>query len=55
MYPRVAVRELVGLVHAGLLDLSRNEVTTFPLDAARQAVEHAAAHAAPFQRTAITP
>jgi alcohol dehydrogenase len=55
MYPRVAVGELVNLVHAGLLDLDQDQITTFPLDAARQAVSHAAADAIPFHRTAIVP
>lgn len=55
MYPRTAVTELANLVHAGLLDLRQNTVTTFPLDAAVDAVAHAAADSGPFRRTVITP
>lgn len=55
MAPRVAVAQLIALVRSGLLDLSHEEVTTFPLEQANQAVTHAAAHGAPFQRTVITP
>jgi len=54
MYPRIAVAQLIALVRAGLLDLSHEEVTTFRLEQANQAVAHAAAHGGPFQRTVIT-
>ncbi len=54
MYPRPAVAQLVSLVRAGLLDLDHDRVTTFGLDAANDAVAHAAAHPGPFERTVIT-
>jgi len=55
MYPRIAVPQLIALVQAGLLDLAHEEVTTFSLEQANQAVAHAATHNGPFQRTVITP
>jgi alcohol dehydrogenase len=55
MYPRSAIPRLVGLLRAGLIDLAQLAVTTFPLDRANDAVAHAAAHAGPFELTAICP
>jgi len=55
MYPRTANASMIALVRAGLLDLSHEDVTTFDLDHAQDAVAHAAAHAGPFQRTVVTP
>ncbi len=55
MYPPEAVVRLAALVRSGLLDLSHFEVTAFGLDAANEAVAHAAAHAGPFRMTVIRP
>jgi alcohol dehydrogenase len=55
MCPRTANRQIANLVCSGLLDLSDEDVTTFSLDDANEAVAHAAAHGGPFQRTVITP
>jgi alcohol dehydrogenase len=55
MYPPSAIPRLVGLLRAGLIDLAQIAVTTFPLDRASEAVAHAAAHAGPFELTAICP
>lgn len=55
MAPRTAVPQLIALVRAGLLDLGHEEVTTFGLELANEAVADAAARGGPFQRTVITP
>jgi alcohol dehydrogenase len=55
MYPRDAMHRLVGLIKSGLLDINRFEATSFDLDHANEAVEHAAAHSGPFKMTVITP
>jgi alcohol dehydrogenase len=55
MFPREAVAGIVGLVRAGLLDLSHFAVTEFALDAANEAVAHAAANAGPFRLTVLKP
>ena len=55
MYPPSAIPRLVGVLRAGLIDLAQLAVTTFPLDRATEAVAHAAAHAGPFELTAICP
>ena len=55
MYSPIAVPQLASLIHAGLLDLSQFSVTTFPLEKANEAVEHAAASAQPFHLTVIQP
>ncbi|MEZ0367104.1 zinc-binding dehydrogenase [Mycobacterium sp. pUA109] len=55
MCPRSATPQLIALVRAGLLDLSQDRVTTFALDDAGAAVQHAADHGGPFERTVITP
>lgn len=55
MYPPEATVRLVGLVRSGLLDLDRFETTEFALDAANDAVAHAAAAGGPFRRTVIRP
>jgi alcohol dehydrogenase len=55
MYPRTAIPQLAGLIRAGLIDLAQLAVTTFSLDRANEAVEHARAHAGPFELTAICP
>jgi alcohol dehydrogenase len=55
MGPRTANGQLVALARAGLLDLAHEDVTTFGLEAANDAVAHAAAHGGPFVRTILTP
>ncbi|WP_039783124.1 quinone oxidoreductase family protein [Nocardia cerradoensis] len=55
MCPRTAVGGLIELVRCGLLDLSKETVTTFGLDRIAAAVEHAAAHPAAFDRTVVLP
>lgn len=55
MFPREAVSGMVGLIRAGLLDLRHFAVTEFPLDAANEAVAHAAANAGPFRLTVLKP
>ncbi len=55
MYPPSAIGRLAGILRAGLIDLGQLAVTTFPLDRANEAVAHAAAHAGPFELTAICP
>ncbi len=55
MYPREALGRMVRLVQAGLLNLKQFEVKTFPLDAANEAVEYAAAHGGPFHLTTLLP
>jgi alcohol dehydrogenase len=55
MYPPSAIPHMVGLVRAGLIDLAQLAVIAFPLDRANHAVAHAAAHAGPFELTALCP
>ena len=55
MYPREAIPRMVSLIRSGLVDLGAFEVTTFDLDDINDAVAHAAAHAGPFQMTAVRP
>ena len=55
MYPRTAIPRVVALVRAGLIDLAQLAITTFPLERANEAVAHAAAHAGPFELTALCP
>ncbi|RDV00848.1 alcohol dehydrogenase catalytic domain-containing protein [Trinickia dinghuensis] len=55
MCPPEAVTRMAGLIRAGLLDLGHFDVTTFALDAANEAVDHAAAHGGPFNITVIQP
>jgi len=55
MYEPQAVVGLISLIRAGLLDLAEFDVTEFPLDAANDAVKHAAAHAGAFKLTVIRP
>jgi NADPH:quinone reductase-like Zn-dependent oxidoreductase len=55
MYPPDAWARLVGLIRSGLLDLNQFEATSFDLDHANEAVEHAAAHGGPFKMTVIAP
>ncbi|MGJ4931426.1 alcohol dehydrogenase catalytic domain-containing protein [Bradyrhizobium sp. HKCCYLS2038] len=55
MYPPSAAVRMVGLIRAGLLDLTQFKPTCFELDRANDAVAHAAAHRQPFEMTVITP
>ena len=55
MFPATANGGLIALVRAGLLDLAQFTVTDFPLEAANEAVTHAADHAAPFALTVLRP
>jgi alcohol dehydrogenase len=55
MYPPHAGALMVGMIRAGLVDLAQCDVTTFSLDEANLAVDHAAANAGPFRMTVILP
>jgi len=55
MYPPSAVPSLVALVRAGLLALDLDDVTTFPLEQANDAIAHAAEHGGAFRMTVIAP
>ncbi|MFR0357455.1 alcohol dehydrogenase catalytic domain-containing protein [Streptomyces sediminimaris] len=55
MYPRSGNVGMIRLIAAGVLDLGPERVRSFPLDAANEAVEYAAAHGGPFDRTVLTP
>ncbi|HEY6648106.1 MAG TPA: alcohol dehydrogenase catalytic domain-containing protein [Mycobacterium sp.] len=55
MYPRTAVPHMIRLIRSGVLDIDRDQVTTFALDDANEAVAHAAAHPGPFDRTVLVP
>jgi alcohol dehydrogenase len=55
MYPRDAVGRMVGLVRAGLIDLTKFHLTEFALDDANEAVAHSAANAGPRQLTVLRP
>ena len=50
-----AIPRMAALVRSGLLPLDHIDVTTFSLDCANEAVEHAAEHAGPFRMTVIQP
>ncbi|MER6738581.1 zinc-binding alcohol dehydrogenase family protein [Streptomyces puniciscabiei] len=55
MYPRPANVGMIRLIASRALDLDPERVRTFPLDAINDAVDHAAAHGGPFDRTVLTP
>jgi alcohol dehydrogenase len=55
MYPRTANRQLINMIRSGVLDLSHEAVTVFPLASANAAVDYAAAHGHPFDRTVLLP
>jgi alcohol dehydrogenase len=55
MYPRTAPASLLRLIRAGLIDLQQWETTSFGLDQANEAVEHAARSGGPFRMTVIAP
>ncbi|WNM29656.1 alcohol dehydrogenase catalytic domain-containing protein [Streptomyces sp. Li-HN-5-11] len=55
MYPRPANVGMIRLIASRALDLDPERLRTFPLDAVNDAVEYAAAHGGPFDRTVLTP
>lgn len=55
MYDRQAIPPMVAMIRAGLIDLSQFELAEFGLDAANEAVAHAAANAGPRQLTVLRP
>ena len=55
MYPRTANLTMVNLIRAGLIELDNWEVTSFSLERANEAVEHAAKSGGPFRLTVIKP
>ena len=55
MYPRDAVRRLIGMVRSGQIRLDGFVVTEFPLEQVNEAVAHAAANAGPFKMTVVRP
>lgn len=55
MYPNRAATLMVGLIRAGLLDLSGFNVEPFPLEKANEAVQHAAKRGGAFQQTVLVP
>jgi alcohol dehydrogenase len=55
MYPREAPAQIVGLIHAGLIDLAQFDLTEFALDDVNAALPHAAATAGPLQLTVRRP
>ncbi|MBD9553038.1 zinc-binding dehydrogenase [Pantoea sp. PNT01] len=55
MYEPQAVYTLVGLIRAGLLDLSHYAVTEFALGDINRAITHAAENSGPFKLTVIRP
>ena len=55
MYSPAAVRGMVGLIRAGLLDLGQFAVTEFALDDVNEAAAHAAASGGPFRLTVVRP
>ena len=55
MCSREAVPGMIGMLRAGLIDLGLWETTEFSLDAANEAVAHAAEMASPFDMTVLRP
>ncbi len=55
MYPPEARSQLVELVRSGLLSLDDFEMTSFELEHANEAVDHAAAKGGPFRLTVLEP
>jgi alcohol dehydrogenase len=55
MFPREANEHLLRMVRTGVLDLTGEAVTTFPLERCNDAVAHATAHPGPFKRTVMLP
>jgi alcohol dehydrogenase len=55
MYDREAPTRLAAMVRAGLVDLQAFDIVSFGLEAANEAVRHAAENAGPFKMTVIRP
>jgi alcohol dehydrogenase len=55
MYPRSANVGMIKLIASHALDLDPERVRTFPLKAVNDAVEYAAEHGGPFDRTVLAP
>jgi alcohol dehydrogenase len=55
MYRKDAIPRMIQMVRAGLIDLAHFEMAEFGLDAANEAVAHAAANAGPRQLTVLRP
>jgi alcohol dehydrogenase len=55
MYPRSANVGMIRLIASGVLDLELEQIRTFRLDAVNDAVDYAAAHGGPFDRTVLAP
>jgi alcohol dehydrogenase len=55
MYGKDAIRRMVQMVRAGLIDLGQYELAEFGLDDANAAVAHAASNAGPRQLTVLRP
>jgi len=55
MYPRTANIQLIKMIRSGVLDISHERVTVFPLTRANDAVRFAAACNVPFDRTVLCP
>ena len=53
MYPQSAVPRLIALARSGLLDLGQYASTEFSLDAANEAVAHAANDGGPFRMSVV--
>jgi alcohol dehydrogenase len=54
-YPRSANVGMIRLIESPALDHHPEQVRIFSLDAVNDAVEYAAAHSGPFNRTILTP
>jgi alcohol dehydrogenase len=55
MYRRDAIPRMVRMIRAGLVDLDEFDLIEFGLEAANEAIAHAAAHAGPRQLTVLRP
>lgn len=55
MCPRAANVGIIRLASSGALDLASEDVRSFPIEAVNEAVAHAAAHPAAFDRTVLAP
>jgi alcohol dehydrogenase len=55
MYPRSANVGMIRLIESGALDVTKDQITAFPLDEVNEAIAFAARHSGPFDRTVLTP
>lgn len=55
MYDRLAIPRMIRMIRGGLIDLTRFDLTEFPLDDANPAIAHAAANPGPRQLTVLRP